>query len=159
MDRVLPRGGELSVGHDVGPHISRLQRDLDVAGTVIEVLEDLAVSQRHLDHPVCCPLPVVAVDAVLLAQALVHLFGQRPGVDADAKWDLAFLGRVHHLDHLLAVGEVAGVEAQAMHARLDRQERQRVVVMDVRDHRQWRSLDDLLERLRRLSVGHGRPAS
>src|SRR5437762_2660255 len=48
MDRVLPRGGELSVGHDVGPHIGRLQRDLDVAGTVIEVLDDLLERLRRL---------------------------------------------------------------------------------------------------------------
>ena len=94
------------------------------------------MAERHLDHAVRRLLAVVAVDGVLLAHALVHLFGQRAGVDPDAERDLALLGGVDHLDDLVAVGDVAGVEAQAVHARLDRHQRESVVVVDVGDHRQ-----------------------
>src|SRR6266581_2536283 len=67
VDGVRACGGELAVRHDVGPDIGRLQRDLDIARPVVEVLEDLAVAEGHLDHAVCGPLPIIAVDLVLLA--------------------------------------------------------------------------------------------
>src|SRR5207245_940466 len=118
MDGVLPRHGELAVGHDVRPHVGRLERDLDVARAVVEVLEDLAVAERHLDHAVRRALTVVTVDVVLLAQRLVYLFRQRPGIDPNPKRDLAFLGCIDNLHDLLAVGDVAGVQTEAVHAGL-----------------------------------------
>ena len=113
--------------------------------------------ERNLDHPLRRALAVVAVDVVLLAQALVHLFRQRARIDADAKWDLTLLGRGHDLYDLVPVRDVAGIQAQAVNARLDRQQRERVVVVDVRDHWERRSLDDLLQRFRGFAVRHRRP--
>src|SRR6266852_4402018 len=80
VDRIRARGGELAVRHDVGPHVGRLQRDLDEARTVVEVFEDLAVAERHLDHAVSGLLAIVAVDGMVLAHALVHLFGSDPAL-------------------------------------------------------------------------------
>src|SRR2546429_68770 len=139
------------------PHVGRLQRDLDVTRTIVEVFEDLAVTERHLDHSLRGAFAVVAVDVMLLAQALVNLLRQRTRIDTDAKRNLALLGRGHDLHDLLAVWDVAWIQTQAVDASLNRQQRQRVVVVDVRNHWERRSLDDLFERLRRLVVRHGRP--
>ena len=94
------------------------------------------MSKRDLDHAVGGALAIVAVDLVLLTHALVHLFGQRACVDADPERDLSLFGGGDHPDHLVAVWDVAGVQAQAVHARLDRHQRKGVVVVDVRDHGQ-----------------------
>src|SRR5207237_3486660 len=115
VDRVRTRRGELAVGHDVRPHVGGLQRDLDVAGSVVELLEDLAVAQRNFDHAVRRALAVVTVDVVLLTQGLVDLFRQRSRVDSDAERYLALLGCFDDLLDFLAVRDVAGVEAKAVH--------------------------------------------
>src|SRR5450759_3811998 len=145
VDRIRTGRRALAVGHDVRPDVGRLQRGLDEARPVVELLQDLAVAERDLDHAIRGLLAVVAVKRVLFAHALVHLFGQRAGVDPDPERDLALLGGVDYPGDLVAVGDVARVEAQTGHARLDRQQRQGVVVVDVGDHRQWRALDDLLD--------------
>ena len=113
--------------------------------------------KRHLDHAIRGLLAVVAVDRVFLAHPLVHLFGQRTRVDPDAERDQALLGCVDHLGDLFAVGNVARVETQAGHARLDRHQRKRVVVVDVCDHRQGRAFDYLFQSLGGLVVGNRRP--
>src|SRR5439155_17659750 len=43
------------------------------------------------------------------------------------------------------------------HARVDREQREGVVVMDVGDARQWRALDDLSQSFGRLAVWNRRP--
>ena len=156
VDRVRPRDRELAVGEDVRPHVGRLERDLDEPWAVVQLFEYLAVAERHLDHAVRSALAVVAVDVVLLAQALVDLLGQRTGVDPDPKRDLPFLRRGDDLDHLVTVRDVAGVEAQAVDARLDRHEGEGVVVVDVGDDRQRRALDDVPQRQGSLAIGHRR---
>jgi len=85
-------------------------------------------------------LAVIAVDGMLLAHALVHLFRQGACVDANAGKGSAFLGGVDHLGHLVAVWNVARVEAQAMDAGLVASSGKGVVVVDVGDHRQRRFL-------------------
>ncbi len=92
--------------------------------------------QRDLDHAVGGLLSVVAVDGMVLAHALVHLFGQGAGVDTDAERDLPLLRGVDHLRDLVAVRDVARVQAEAGHTGFDRQQGEGVVVVDVRDHRQ-----------------------
>ena len=115
------------------------------------------MAKRHLDHAIRGAFAVVAVDLVLLAHALVHLFGERARVHADAKRDLPLLGRHDDLHDLVAVGDVAWVQTQAMHTGLDRHQRESVVVVDVRDHRQRRSLDDAFQRLCGLAIGNCGP--
>src|SRR5207302_11037637 len=153
VDRVGPYLRELAVGEDVGENVGGLQAELDVAGAVVEVLQDLAVPEGDLDHPIGGALPVVAVDRVRFAERLVDLLRERAGVDADPEGDVPLLGGGDDLHDLLPVDDVARVEAEAGDARLDRGQGQGVVVVDVGDDRQRRALDDRLQGLGRLPVG------
>jgi len=59
-----------------------------------------------------------------------------------------------HLGDFLAAADVARVEADAVGAGVDRFQRQRVVEVDVGDHRDRRFLDDRLQRLGVLLARH-----
>ena len=56
---------------------------------------------------------------------------------------------------ILVLADVAGIEAQAVDAGVERLERQRVLEVDVGDQRHRRVRDDIGQRRRRLAVGHG----
>ena len=80
---------------------------------------------------------------------------QAAGVDADADRDAALLRLRDDRLHLLGVADVAGVEAQAVEAGVDRGQRPAVVEVDVGDQRHRRLAHDLRQRVRGLLVGHG----
>src|ERR1035437_2846974 len=85
-----------------------------------------------------------------------HLVGrQRPRVDSDTDADAALFGPANHLDDLVAVADVAGVEAEALDARIERRPRQAVVEMDVGDDRQAGAVEDFHHRVAGLAVVAG----
>ncbi len=86
------------------------------------------------------------LDGVVVLE-LAQVLGQRAGVDADAQRRAALLGQRDHLGDLLRAADVPGVQPDAVRAGLDRLQRERVVEVDVGDHRDRRLRDDALQRL------------
>jgi hypothetical protein len=86
------------------------------------------------------------LDRVVVLQ-LAQVLGQRSRVDADAQGRAVLLRKVDHLRDLLGAADVAGVQANAVGAGLDRLQRKRVVEVDVGDHGDRRLRDDRLQRL------------
>ena len=86
---------------------------------------------------------------------LAQVAGQRAGVDADAQGRPPLAGERDDLGDLVGPTDVAGVDAHAVGAGFDRLQRERVVEVDVGDHRDRRLRDDRLERLDVLLAGHG----
>ena len=70
-----------------------------------------------------------------LALQLVQVLGQRPRVHPDAQWNPSRACLLDHLAGLLEAADVARVDAHAVRPRVDRLERERVVEVDVGDHR------------------------
>src|SRR5256712_7753809 len=90
---------------------------------------------------------------------LASVFGEealfeRTRVDPDPHGDLLFLGDVHDLLHEGLAADVSGVEAQAVDALLERDERQLVVEVDVGHEGNADLPLDLAELLGRLAVWH-----
>ena len=81
--------------------------------------------------------------------------GQAAEVDPDADGDVLGLGRRRHLAHLVLVAQVAGVEAQAVHAALQALEGELVVEVDVGDERDVYLLLDLAHGDGGVHVGNG----
>ena len=77
------------------------------------------------------------------AEALVEIRVQRSGVHADADRDAAVLGLGRDELDLLRLAQVARVEAQALHAGLERGERHLEVEVDVGDDRHRRAGHDV----------------
>ena len=96
----------------VGPHrhgdVVRLERDLDLP--VALVLQEADVALGALHHP------LGGGPAVLLHDVLL----ERAGVHADADRDPPLAGGLDHLAHPLARADVAGVEADAVDAGVER---------------------------------------
>ena len=90
--------------------------------------------------------------AVFLEQALF----QAAAVDADADRDLTGLAGLGDLAHILGLADVAGIDADLMHAGLRRGESQTIIKMDVRDDGDRRRLDDLRQGVGGLIVRHGK---
>ena len=67
----------------------------------------------------------------------------------------ASLARGHDLRDLVGTADVAGVQAHAVGTGVNRLQRQRVVEVDVGDHRDRRALDDRAQRLDVLLARHG----
>ena len=78
---------------------------------------------------------------------VVQVLGQRAGVHADAQRRAGRPGAIGDLGDLLGPADVARVQADAVRARVDRLQRQRVVEVDVGDDRDRRLAHDRLERL------------
>ena len=68
---------------------------------------------------------------------------------------MAFLCRLHDCLYAVRAADVARIQANLVHAGLDRRQRETVVKMNVRDHRQRRAGADFAQRLRRLHIRHG----
>ena len=79
----------------------------------------------------------------------------RAGVYADADGQTALLCRPHDRLHAVRAADVAGVQADLVHACLDGGKRQTVVKVNVRHDRQGRACADLAQRFRRRFVRHG----
>ncbi len=116
--------GELPVGLDHHGHVRRLDRDLDEV--VPDLLEVADLLLGRLDHR----------RGRRSSEALVELGVERAGVDADAARDAAItrLG-CDQLD-VLGLADVAGVQAQLMHPRIERRQGELVLEVDVGDDRQ-----------------------
>ena len=123
------------VGGDRVGHAGRLHRDLEVLE--LEAMHELDPLGRGADER------LDGVGELEVAQVL----GQRARVDADAQRRPVALGDLDDLGRLLGAADVAGVDAHAVRAGLDRLDRQRVVEVDVGDHRDRRVAHDRLQRL------------
>ena len=88
------------------------------------------------------------------AELLEDVLFDRAGVDADADGEMALLCSLHDRLHAVRAADVAGVQADLVHARLDGGKRQTVVKMDIRHDRNGRACADLAQRLRRRFVRH-----
>src|SRR5206468_3338385 len=145
VKRVVDLVGELAVRLDQHARVRGLQRDLHLR--IVAVLKDPDMPQCRLDHALG-GRPAVLGEKILL---------ERARVDADADGDLLLLGDVHDLLHELLAADVSGVEAQAVDALLQRDERQLVVEVDVRHERDADLPLDLAELLGGLADGHRTP--
>ena len=118
--------GEQAVGGDRVRARCRLHRDLEVRE--VQPLHQLDRLDRG-GHE--------RLDGVLVLE-LAQVLGQRAGVDADAQRRAVPLGQRDHLGDLVGPADVAGVQPHAVRARVDRLQRERVVEVDVGDHRDRR---------------------
>ena len=134
VQRVVDLLREQPVRGDRVRHVRRLDRDLEVVEA--EPVHQLDVLERGRHE---------RLDRVLALQ-LVQVLGQRARVDADPHRHARRARLLDHLAGLLEAADVAGVDADAVRAGVDRLERQRVVEVDVGDHRDRRLLDDPRER-------------
>ena len=80
---------------------------------------------------------------------------KRPRVDADPQRRGELVCALCHKRDLVGPADVARVQADAVGADVQRLQRERVVEVDVGDHRDRRVGDDRLERLDVLLAGHG----
>ena len=120
----------------------RLHRDLEVVE--LEPLHQLDELDRGRDE---------RLDRVVVFE-LAQMRGQRAGVDADAQRRPELLGLRDHLGDLLGAADVARVQPHAVRAGVERLERERVVEVDVGDHRDRRLAHDRLQRLDVLLARH-----
>src|SRR5687767_13131261 len=145
MERIRDRLREAPVGGDHRRDVERLHAHDDVVE--VERLEDRDLAQREVDHALSLvaqlPGPAVADGAV---------------VHADADRRLLVLRALHHLADAVLVVQVARVQAELVDAGVQRHECQAVVEVDVRDDRQDRPANELLQRLPGALVrdGHAR---
>ena len=89
------------------------------------------------------------------AELFEDMLFHRTRVDADADRDLALLRRLHDRMYAVRSADVAGIEPDFIHARLNRGERKSVIKMDIRYNRNRRVRADFFERFRRLCIRHG----
>ena len=142
---VTPRCSGWSVVSDEQPvrvdherHVGRLHRDLHVVEADLGEVGELALrgrDQRLGRRP---------------AVALHQLGVEAARVDADADRQPAVLRLLGDELDVLGLADVAGVEAQGVHAGLDRGEREAVLEVDVGDDRHRRAGHDLRQALGRL---------
>ncbi len=137
---------EQAVGGDRVGHGGGLHGDLEVVE--VEALHQRDGLQGRGDE---------RLDGVVVLE-LAQVAGQGAGVDADAQRRAPLAGERDDLRHLLGPADVAGVDAHAVGARLDRLQRERVVEVDVGDHRDRRLRDDALAAPRRPARGAPRRA-
>ena len=144
MERVARLRGEQAVGRDHARDVGRLHGDLDVAEA--GVLEERDLPERALDERLGRRAAVAGEDVLL----------ERAGVHADADRDAAVLRGGCDLADLGRGADVAGVDAEAVDAGLERGEGEAVVEVDVGDDRAGADgALDLRERGGRGGVGHG----
>jgi hypothetical protein len=134
---------EQAVGGDRVGHVGRLDRDLEVG----------EVETLHQLHELDCRRDKRLHRTLLLQR--VEVLGQGAGVDSNPHRHPGGGRPLGHLGHFLAAADVAGVEADAVGAGVDRLEGQRVVEVDVGDHRDRRLGDDRPQRLGVPLAGHG----
>ncbi len=144
MERVIRHLGELAVGLDHQWHARCLHRDLDQVE--IDLVEVGDLLERRLDHRLGGdPVAVLAVQVGV----------QRPPVDPDADRHAPVLGLPGDGLDVVGVLDVAGVEAQAVDARLEGLEGPPVLVVDVGHDRHGRTGDDAGQPLGRLRLVAG----
>jgi len=138
MQRMIGDRAQFAVGLHHERHVGGLHRDLDeVEADFVEIPH---LHLRALDHGVGGEPAVFFVER-RIERATVH-------ADADRHAAVARLAG-DRLD-VLGLADVAGVEAQTVHAGLERGERHLVLMVDVGDDRDRRTRHDLRQTLGRL---------
>src|SRR5436309_1054779 len=141
MQRVRHEFREAPVRGDHDRHLERLDADDDVVE--VEVLEDLDLAHREVDHALR-----------LVAQVARLAVTDRAVVHADTDRRPLLFRLLGDLAHAVLVVDVPGVETQLVDLRVERHERKAVVEVDVRDDGQDRASHDLLQRLAAALVRH-----
>src|SRR4030095_7222993 len=145
VERVVDLVGEHAVGLDHHQGIGSLQRDLHLR--IVQVFEDPDVPQGGLDHALGRG-PVVPGQEIFL---------ERAAVDADADGDPLVLGDVDDLLDEMLAADVPGVQPQAIHTLLERDEGELVVEVNIGDQRDPDLPLDLAELLGGLADRHRAP--
>ena len=116
-------------------------------GTFVDLIETLKSSKSSRPISSTCSRAAVheRLDRVL-ALELVQVPRKRAGVHADPHRHARRARLVHDLTDLVMAADVARVDADAVRAGVDGLEGERVVEVDVGDHRDRRLDDDPLER-------------
>ena len=101
-------------------------------------------------------MAVIAEDPPQLGLAFLRVLALDDGafIHADADRYAGGLARVDHRVDLLAVGDVAGIEADLVHAGLDRLDRALEVKVHIGDDGHPRLAQDVLQRCGVLTLGH-----
>ena len=147
MQRIIESLADLLVRVDHEQRIDRLGADHDVVEILL--VEDVEVFLELGDHDgEEVAMLVVAENAAEFLQAflLVLALDDRAFVDADADGDLLRLAGLDDIADLGAVGDVAGVEANLVNARVDRFQRPLKMEMHIRDDRHGHLREDFLQR-------------
>ena len=135
MERVIRHGAELAVGLHHAGDVGVLDGDHDVVE--IEPFQQADVVQRALHHRFGHRRTIFGKDVLF----------QTSAVDADADGDVLLLAGVHHRLHPVVVADVAGVDADLVHAHVGAGQRSAVVKVDIRHdgdaHRVLHGLDAL----------------
>ena len=103
-------------------------------------------------------MPLCTLDECLRRRVTVlfeQTLFQTAAIDADADRDAALPAGLSHLADIVRLADVAGVDADLVHARLRRCERKAVVKVDVSHDRDGRGAHDLGQRVRRGLIRHG----
>ena len=167
MQRVGHHFTQAAVSFNSSRHVKGLHGNLDLVEILLLQQADLPQGGGH--HVVHYAV-VARLRFAGLGQTVhqVHVAGEAAGasdtahwreaaeIDADADGDVALLGRLHHLAHLVFVAQVARIESQAVHAAGGALQGQLVVEVDVGDERNVNLLFDLRHRLGGLHIGHRR---
>ena len=127
-----------------------------VFGTLVDLIETLKFSKSSDSISSTNSTPAwTSASTEFSTLQLVQMLGQRSGVDPDPHRHVRLGRPLGDLCDLLGAADVARVEADAVGAGVDRLQRERVVEVDVGDHRDRRLLDDRLQRLDVLVPRHG----
>ena len=155
VQRVIEALRYLRVRIDDQRRVHALRADHDVVEVLL--IEDVEVLLELGDHDrQHVPMLLVAEDRAqfLHALLLVAPLDDRAFVDAHANGQVARLARLDHFDHLLPVVDVAGIQPDLVHPRLNRLERALKVEVDVRYDRYSDLRDDVPQRVSVLLLRH-----
>ena len=135
MQRVVGDSAELAVGLHHAGHVGVFDGDDDVVE--IELLQQTDMVQRALHHGFGDGGTVLGEDVLF----------QTAAVDADADGDILLLARLNHGLHAVVIADVAGVDADLIHAHISARQRGLVIEVDIRHdgdvHRVLDGLDAL----------------
>ena len=126
-----------------------------VFGTEVDFIETLKFVKSR--RSISCTVSIAAVTSAstgLSYSSWRRCLGSEPELTPTRSGVPRSLRQRDHLGDLLRAADVAGVQPHAVGARLDRLQGQRVVEVDVGDHRDRRLRDDALQRLGVLLAGH-----
>ena len=110
-----------------------------VLGTEVDFIETLKFVKSRLS--ISSTVSIAAVTSAstgLSYSSWRRCLGSEPELTPTRSGRAALLGQRDHLGDLLGAADVAGVQAHAVGARFDRLQRERVVEVDVGDHRDRR---------------------
>ena len=116
-------------------------------GTFVDLIETLKSSKSSRSiSSTCSRAALTSASTGFSRSSSCRCLRQRAGVHADAHRHAGRASLVHDLADLVVAADVARVDPDAVRAGVDGLEGERVVEVDVRDHRDRRLHDDPLER-------------